>query len=131
MDISMNYVCAAYSFIKPLDNVDNGTHFAARPLKQWRKQYQNKLGYSRASVGMPIDRPGGLVASSTKSQCNNCRGAFPMKMILFKDSKCKSCRPIKNIVTPLKNQDKVQYDYACLSDNCDNTSPKPDGLCRK
>jgi hypothetical protein len=115
MNISMNHLFATYAFIKPLDNVDNGTQFAARPLKQWRKQYQNKLGYSRASAGMPMDRPGGLVATSSKSQCNNCQGAFPMKLTLFKDSSCKSCHPIKNIVTPLKNQDKVynQYNYAC------------------
>jgi hypothetical protein len=106
MNISLNHLFATYAFQRPLDNVDTGTRFAARPLKQWRKQYQNKLGYSRASTGMPMDRPGGLLASSPTSQCNACRGAFPMKLTIFKDSGCKSCHPIKNIVTPLKNQDK-------------------------
>jgi hypothetical protein len=106
MDISLNHLFATYVFQKPLDNVDSGTRFAARPLKHWRKQYQNKLGYSRASAGMPMDRPGGLVASSPTIQSTTCRGSFPMKLTIFKDSGCKSCHPIKNIVTPLKNQDK-------------------------
>ena len=94
----MNHLFAAYTFNKIPDN--EGSHFSARPQRHWRKQYQNQLGYSRASAGMPMDRPGGLVpVASTNIQCKTCRGAFKTKVILNKDSPCTSCEPIKNKVS--------------------------------
>ncbi len=88
----MNHLFAAYTQNIALGD---GASFAARPLKQWRKQYQNLLGHSRASVGMPMDRPGGLIpVASNLIYCKTCRGAFTARVDVFKDSICTSCQPI-------------------------------------
>jgi hypothetical protein len=98
MNTAMNHLFAVYR-----QNIatGDGNHFVARPQKHWRKQYQSLLGYSRASVGMPMDRPGGImpVANNTIA-CQTCRGALSAKVIVGKDSPCTSCQPIKARVKP-------------------------------
>jgi len=118
MNLSMNHLYATYAFNKSLDNIDSGPAFAARPLKQWRKQYQSSLGFSRAAAGMPMDRPGGLMAvPSVNIQCKTCSGALPANVEVFKDSPCASCDPIKMKVTPLP--DKAYTDNsAYLQSRC-------------
>ena len=96
----MNHLYTSYQ--KNIVNGD-GNNFAARPQKQWRKQYQaqNNSGgsYRRAGVGMPMDRPGGLVPVATqKIQCQACNDTIPAKVMVFKDSPCTSCQPIINNV---------------------------------
>ena len=99
----MNHLFASYQ-----RNSSNGegANFAARPLKQYRKQYENNLeyslGYSRASVGMPMDRPCGSSKVTTEQvHCTACNAALTVKVSVFNDSDCTSCQPIKNKVTPL------------------------------
>jgi hypothetical protein len=88
--IPVNHIVPTYR-----QNISTSNNpFAARPLKHWRKQYQNLLGFSRAAVGMPMDRPGGLVSSA--DACKTCRGAFPVKVDVFADAICTSCQPITN-----------------------------------
>ena len=62
-------------------NTNTGTSFAARPIKHWRKQLvpAPNSGISRnASVGMPMDRPGGSVYLGSAGylgatvDCSNC-----------------------------------------------------------
>jgi 6-phosphogluconolactonase (cycloisomerase 2 family) len=109
----MNHLFAAYTFAKT--NIDTDTPFAARPLKQWRKQYQTTVGgYSRASVGMPMDRPGGLVpVASPAIECQSCRGAFPAKVTVFNDAPCTSCQP--------KTYGPGGYPYLSLKKNRNDT----------
>jgi len=102
MNLSMNHLYATYAFNKSMDNTDNGTAFAARPLKHWRKQYQSNLGFSRAASGMPMDRPGGLTSVPlVKNQCQTCNGALNANVDVFNDSPCASCSPIASKVKPL------------------------------
>lgn len=96
--IPMNNIVATYRKNTSTD----GNAFSARPLKHWRKQYQNILGVSRASVGMPMDRPGGfMTVASTNIQCKTCNSVFPAQIDIFKNSNCTSCNPIKTKVKPL------------------------------
>lgn len=101
----MNHLYASYqqNVISGGSGNGNANRFAARPQKQWRKQYQNQNNlngsYRRASVGMPMDRPGGLVPVATpKIQCETCNDATPAKVQILHDSPCKSCNPIINNV---------------------------------
>jgi hypothetical protein len=94
----MNHLFASYHKNIAMDSAIDGNHFSARPIKEWRKQYQNSsVGYSRASIGMPMDRPGGIipVASST-IQCSTCRGSIPAKVETINDSDCYKCKKIIN-----------------------------------
>jgi hypothetical protein len=100
----MNHLSASYQFNS---TTSDGAPFAAQPLKQWRKQYGNNLnyslGYSRASVGMPMDRPGGLSkVASEEVHCATCQRALSAKVQVFNDSDCTSCNPIKSKVKPLR-----------------------------
>ena len=96
----MNHIFASY---QRNSATSDGAHFAAQPLKQWRKQYSNSLGYSRASVGMPMDRPGGLSkVANEEVHCATCQGALAAKVEVFKNSDCTSCNPIKNKTRPLR-----------------------------
>ena len=112
--ISANHhLFAAYQQNSP---IGNGNQFAARPLKQWRKQYSTNLeyslGYSRASVGMPMDRPGGETKVSTEEvHCATCKAALANNVQVFKDSECTSCQPIKNKVAPLRTAFTNQEAY--------------------
>jgi hypothetical protein len=81
----------------------DGNRFSARPLKQWRKQYQapnnGSVNYRCASIGMPMDRPGGLVPVATSNiRCTTCKATIPAKVVLIKDSACTTCQPIINNV---------------------------------
>ena len=96
----MNHLFASY---QRNSTTSDGAHFAAQPLKQYRKQYAEGSSYSRASVGMPMDRPGGEVPVATEQiHCATCQGALAAKVEVFNDSECKSCAPIKNKVSPLQ-----------------------------
>jgi hypothetical protein len=98
----MNHLFASYTYQNSLANMraPNGTPFQAQPLKQWRKAYQNNLSFSRASTGMPMDRPGGFAAITTNTliYCRDCKGAGLANIPVFNDSPCKSCAPITNKV---------------------------------
>ena len=52
--------------------VNNGTNFAARPLKHYRKQLIPTAGsaFGRAGIGMPMDLPGGTTALGTSTPLN-------------------------------------------------------------
>jgi len=52
---------------------DNGTAFKARPIKHYRKQLMptNGSAFSRASIGMPMDRPGGATSLAINSSLTN------------------------------------------------------------
>jgi hypothetical protein len=100
----MNHLFASY---QRNSSTSDGARFAAQPLKQWRKQYTNNLkyslGYSRASVGMPMDRPGGSSrVDSEEVHCATCQRALLNKVEVFNESDCASCNPIKNKTKPLR-----------------------------
>ena len=46
---------------RPPTSNNHGPAFRARPIKHWRKQLHSGNKYSRSSMGMPMDRPGGAV----------------------------------------------------------------------
>jgi hypothetical protein len=100
---------AVPTYIFNSNNNLSGNNFRARPLKQWRKQLSSSnlarsLGNSNASIGMPMDRPGGSTSTST-STCNinnnssACYNASLLEEEIIKDSPCTSCQPIKPIIT--------------------------------
>ena len=80
--------------------------FVARPIKSWRKQLQSATiagagagtgtglirSTSKASIGMPMDRPGSTV--DTTDACITCDATVPLQDVIIKDSPCKSCDPI-------------------------------------
>jgi len=73
----------------------SGTRFMARPLAQWRKQYQSTLGKNRnTAIGMPMDRPGSSnKVVSTAIQCNTCDGAASINTNVINDiSLCRKCK---------------------------------------
>lgn len=92
-------------------NTNTGTSFAARPIKHWRKQLMPaaNTGIARnASVGMPMDRPGGSVYLGTVNDCSNCPVTLTdliptSKNNIFNTSKdasgnCVACNPETNII---------------------------------
>ena len=103
------------SWSRPVIN-SPGTSFAARPIKQWRKQLvpNPNSGISRSSaVGMPMDLPGGSVYLGATTDCHaNLSELFSStKNTIFNQSKdlsgnCVGCNPettvIKSAVTLLK-----------------------------
>jgi len=94
----MNHLFASYQKNIAIGGHD-GNRFLARPINSWRKQYQTTTGYSRASVGMPMDRPGGVVpVKSEYIQCETCKGSLPIKVETINDSDCYSCKKIINNV---------------------------------
>ena len=80
--------------------------FVARPIKSWRKQLQSATivgagagagaglirSTSKASIGMPMDRPGSTV--DTTDACITCDATVPLQDVIIKDSPCKACDPI-------------------------------------
>ena len=105
----MNHLFASY---QRNSATGDGADFTAQPLKHYRKQYYTGSGHSRASVGMPMDRPGGLVPVATEEiHCATCKGALAAKVEVFNDSPCSSCQPIKNKVTPLRTSFTDQEAY--------------------
>lgn len=100
----MNHLVSVYSFNQINPNIENGSIFAARPLKHWRKQlYNNGNGSSinrRTNLGIPTDRPGGIipVASNQINCCVcSCKGAVNIKEtpLIYTSSLCDGCRPLK------------------------------------
>ena len=105
----MNHLFASY---QRNSATGDGADFTAQPLKHYRKQYYTGSGHSRASVGMPMDRPGGLLPVATEEiHCATCKGALAAKVEVFNDSPCSSCQPIKNKVTPLRTSFTDQEAY--------------------
>lgn len=105
----MNHLFATYTIQSAKDvNELNGNRFQARPLRQWRKTFQNNLGFSRASVGMPMDRPGGFVPMST--QCSSsCTGAGLANIPVFKDSPCKYCLDKVQLAEKIRYTDTAAF----------------------
>lgn len=95
----------------------HGPDFKPRPLRQWRKQLQPYGGtkQSGASVGMPMDKPGGSVTqiTKTKNQDDNndkyCKSnPAKIKENVFKDSRHEIDLPKEKSVNKQKflNRDK-------------------------
>lgn len=74
----MNSIVPVYSFPSRTNNErENGPAFSARPLKHWRKQYQERQTPYRVSastsIGILTDRPGSYNRVATKEiQCETC-----------------------------------------------------------
>jgi len=107
----------------------SGTRFMARPLPQWRKQYQSTLASNRrASVGMPMDRPGSTNQVSSKTiQCKTCDGSAIMNTNIINDtSSCTKCKRIKSNTSVSETEYKDTSSY--LQSRCltyeQNTSTK-------
>ena len=110
-------------------NSGSGPHVAARPIRQWRKQYSSTSagagtgagteGNSNASVGMPMDRPGGLANNSYL--CTTCKGAIKFKEEpLQENSPCKTCNPIKpntQLSETMYNDTKTYLTSRCATYN--------------
>ena len=105
-------VLPAYTY--PSSTSMNGTRFMARPLPQWRKQYQSTLANNRnASVGMPMDRPGGSNQVSSKTiQCKTCDGSSTINTNIMNDvSSCTKCNPIQSNTRVSDNEYKDTSSY--------------------
>jgi len=125
-------------------NSGPGPHFAARPIRHWRKQYSSTSiasagagtgtgteGNSYVSVGMPMDRPGGLAHNSYL--CTTCKGAIKIKeATLQENSVCKSCNPIKpntQLSETMYNDTKAYLTSRCATyDQRLSTIPNPTGI---
>ena len=123
MNYSIQSVVPAYSFHSNNAGDTLGNRFAARPLRQWRKQLHTTnglLSYRRASVGMPMDKPGGLNVT-TQATCVSCNGVYTLKETMQKDtsssSACNSCHITRTGLQ--KTLDSSQRDYnAYLESKC-------------
>jgi hypothetical protein len=109
-------------------NKNTGTSFAARPIKHWRKQLvpAADTGIIRnASMGMPMDRPGGSVYLGATVDCSNCDVSLAeliptTKNNVFDTTKdasgnCVACNPetniIKSAVTLLNKNNRNYTNY--------------------
>lgn len=102
MNQSVSFVTPAYTYTP---SSATSSHFMARPLKQWRKQYAGSsvsmgpsmgsgIGYSRASVGMPMDRPGGAsVLGANALGTNACAGAGALPLTTEIIKVVSTCQP--------------------------------------
>ena len=119
----MNHLFASYQKNTAIGGHD-GNRFLARPINGWRKQYQTTTGYSRASVGMPMDRPGGMVpVESEYIQCATCKGSIPTKVETRNDSDCYSCnKNIKNINNVQLSDKHYNNTSAYLQSRCSTYS---------
>ena len=117
----MNHLVPVYAY-----NSGDGPRFAARPIRNWRKQYvrgisgSNSISGSNMSVGMPMDRPGGIVPVANETiHCMTCRGAISIKDDPVQDiSVCKSCNPIKpntQLSENMYNDTKAYLSSRCLT----------------
>lgn len=103
MNYSVSSVVPSYTF----HSENNKTNrFAARPLRQWRKQLQANnglLSYRRTAVGMPMDRPGGS-SVTTQANCQQCNGvAADIKDLVNKTSTCASCHITRTSISVSDN----------------------------
>ena len=115
----MNHLVPVYAY-----NSGDGPRFAARPIRNWRKQYVRGISGSNSmsnmSVGMPMDRPGGIVPVANETiHCSTCRGAISIKDDSVQDiSVCKSCNPIKpntQLSESMYNDTKAYLSSRCLT----------------
>lgn len=86
----MQSIVPSYSFHS---NDTVGNRFAARPIRQWRKQLQatnGLLSYRRTAVVIPSDKPGGATVT-THSNCQLCNGATDLKYLVNKKAACTDC----------------------------------------
>ena len=94
MNYSVQSVVPSYNFHDNTDTISGrGNRFAARPIRQWRKQMQatnGLLSYRRTAVGIPSDKPGGT-SVTTYSNCQTCNGTSELKDLVHKNSPCTSC----------------------------------------
>ena len=94
MNYSVQMVVPSYNFHDNTDTATGrGNRFAARPIRQWRKQMQatnGLLSYRRTAVGIPSDRPSST-SVTTHSNCVQCNGASELKDLVHKNSACTSC----------------------------------------
>ena len=121
-------------------NTNTGTSFAARPIKHWRKQLVPAVntGITRnASMGMPMDRPGGSVYLGSAVDCSNCSVNLTeliqtTKNTIFDNTKdssgnCLACNPettiIKSAVT-LLNKNYFSDTKAYLQSRCQTYDQK-------
>jgi hypothetical protein len=98
------------------NNNNTGNNFRARPPKQWRKQLYHSQSsdslslksISNASIGMPMDIPGGSIPVSLSTCANGgaCSNTFLLEEETIKNpSECTSCKPIK----PITQQSDPSY----------------------
>ena len=119
----MNHLVPVYAH-----NGGDGTRFAARPIRHWRKQYLSTSistsnmsnSTSNMSIGMPMDRPGGMVPVANETiHCMTCRAAASLKDDLVQDiSVCKSCNPIKpntQLSEKMYNDTQAYLSSRCLT----------------
>jgi len=83
-----------------LPGTTDGTSFAARPIKHWRKQLipasDSGIG-GPAGIGMPMDRPGGSdYLGSARHLCSNTLTESIQRNPDMYD--CVGCNPKKNII---------------------------------
>jgi hypothetical protein len=121
-------------------NTNTGTSFAARPIKHWRKQLvpAANTGITRnASMGMPMDRPGGSVYLGATVDCSNClvnlTDLIPTtKNTIFDNTKdasgnCVACNPETNIIKSgitLLNKNYYTDSKAYLQSRCQTYDQK-------
>ena len=89
------------SWKRPSSNDNRGPAFRARPIKHWRKQLHSNNKSGRASIGMPMDRPGGSVV--TKAACTNEVQREYARVDHVK-SVCHIRRSASTVVGPLQRQ---------------------------
>ena len=112
----MNHLVPVYAY-----NSGDGTRFAARPIRHWRKQYlSGSISTSNMSIGMPMDRPGGMVPVANETiHCMTCRAAASLKDDLVQEnSVCKTCNPIKSntqLSENMYNDTKAYLSSRCLT----------------
>lgn len=126
----MNNIVPVYAY-----NNGDGPRFAARPIRHWRKQYvrgNSISSMSSMSVGMPMDRPGGIgTVANAAIHCSTCSGAVSLKEDDVQElSTCKSCNPIKpntQISEKMYNDTKAYLSSRCLTyDQKLSTTKNPD-----
>ena len=81
----MTFITPAYTYTP--SSSTSSSHFMARPVKHWRKAVAGPNpsmagGYSRASMGMPMDRPGESTSTGTGT-CTNT-SAIPLTAEIIK-----------------------------------------------
>jgi len=79
----------------------------AKPIRHWRKQLipRGDRGYSRSSVGMPMDTPGGNPTTITGNML--CLKDYVRRGPII--TNCEQCDPVKNIIR--SGQTKPIPDY--------------------
>jgi hypothetical protein len=87
------------SWKRPSTKDNHGPSFKARPIKHWRKQLCSGNKSGRASIGMPMDRPGGSSVTSAV-----CRPGVQYEFARIDNvqSTCHVTRQASTIVGPLK-----------------------------